>query len=99
MSQVEPTIGCYLLSLFAYRALYIFNWIYRYYTESYYDQIAIFAGILQTILYFDFITNQSISTLFGSKKDEKSELSCNAAVLKKLSNSDAIFISKTNKNE
>lgn len=37
-----------------YLGLYILNWIYRYIDESYYDLIAIFAGIVQTVLYCDF---------------------------------------------
>jgi ER lumen protein retaining receptor len=32
----------------------LFNWIFRFWSESYYDLIAIFAGILQTVLYCDF---------------------------------------------
>ena len=37
-----------------YRGLYILNWIYRYYDEEYVDVIAVFSGIIQTILYCDF---------------------------------------------
>lgn len=35
-------------------ALYILNWIWRYYTQDYYDMIAIGAGVIQTFLYLDF---------------------------------------------
>ena len=36
-------------------AFYIINWIYRYFgDEHHYDPIAIFAGIIQTVLYCDF---------------------------------------------
>jgi ER lumen protein retaining receptor len=52
--EAESITSHYLFALGAYRALYIFNWIYRYYTEGFYDLIAIFAGIIQTILYCDF---------------------------------------------
>ncbi|ERF77077.1 ER lumen protein retaining receptor [Endocarpon pusillum Z07020] len=44
----------YLFALGIYRALYIPNWIYRYFTEDYFDQIAVLAGIVQTVLYSDF---------------------------------------------
>jgi hypothetical protein len=37
-----------------YRGLYILNWIYRYHTESFFDPIAVVAGIVQTVLYIDF---------------------------------------------
>lgn len=44
----------YIFSLGIYRFLYIFNWIWRYYSEEKWDYIAIMAGILQTLLYSDF---------------------------------------------
>src|SRR5215475_3295404 len=37
----------YLFALGLYRALYIPNWIYRYFAENYWDPIAVFAGIVQ----------------------------------------------------
>merc|ERR1719183_2578067 len=48
----------YVASLGAYRAFYLLNWIYRYFTEDNYVQlIAWFAGIVQTGLYCDFFYN------------------------------------------
>ncbi|KAJ9064948.1 hypothetical protein DSO57_1025005 [Entomophthora muscae] len=44
----------YLFALGAYRGLYIFNWIYRYYENSYYHPYTIMAGIVQTALFGDF---------------------------------------------
>jgi hypothetical protein len=44
----------YLAALGAYRAFYIPNWIYRYWTEGVVDPIAVTAGIVQTGLYLDF---------------------------------------------
>jgi len=38
----------YLLCMALYRGFYIFNWIYRYMDESYYDLIAIVAGVIET---------------------------------------------------
>ena len=52
--EAESITSHYLFALGSYRALYIFNWIYRYYSESFQDWIAIVAGIVQTILYCDF---------------------------------------------
>jgi len=52
--EAETITSHYLFALGSYRGLYILNWIYRYYMESYYDLIAIIAGIVQTVLYCDF---------------------------------------------
>ncbi|KAI1716955.1 ER lumen protein retaining receptor domain-containing protein [Ditylenchus destructor] len=50
----ETITAHYLFALGSYRALYILNWVYRYYTESFIDPIAVVAGIVQTVLYADF---------------------------------------------
>lgn len=52
--EAETITSHYLFALGAYRALYIVNWIYRYYFEGFYDFIAIVAGCVQTALYCDF---------------------------------------------
>jgi hypothetical protein len=54
--EAETITTHYLFALGAYRALYIPNWIYRYFFEvpRYWDPIAVIAGIVQTILYSDF---------------------------------------------
>ncbi|XP_076337061.1 ER lumen protein-retaining receptor 2 [Tachypleus tridentatus] len=52
--EAETITSHYLFCLGLYRALYIFNWIYRYYFEGFYDMIAIVAGVVQTVLYCDF---------------------------------------------
>ncbi|KAI0530734.1 hypothetical protein KFK09_000282 [Dendrobium nobile] len=45
----------YIFLLGAYRALYILNWIYRYFTEpDYLHWITWISGLVQTILYGDF---------------------------------------------
>lgn len=44
----------YIFALGLYRALYIPNWIYRYFYEGRFDPISIFAGIIQTLIYSDF---------------------------------------------
>jgi hypothetical protein len=54
MGKITPYMSCYLCSLFAYRGLYILNWVYRYFTEGFYDLIAIQGGVVQIILYIDF---------------------------------------------
>ncbi|CAI8492978.1 hypothetical protein CAS74_004285 [Pichia kudriavzevii] len=44
----------YIFALGLYRALYIPNWIYRYFAEDRFDIISIAAGIIQTLVYSDF---------------------------------------------
>lgn len=48
--------GHYVFLLGTYRALYIFNWVYRAYTEdSYQHHILLYlAALVQTLLYADF---------------------------------------------
>jgi ER lumen protein retaining receptor len=47
--EAENITTHYLFALGAYRALYIPNWIYRYFVDSYWDPIATLAGIVQVI--------------------------------------------------
>lgn len=65
--EAESITSHYLFALGSYRGLYILNWIYRYYMESYYDLIAIFAGILQTVLYCDFFYLYITKVLRGQR--------------------------------
>lgn len=52
--EAETITSHYLFALGIYRALYIGNWIYRYYMEGFFDAIVVVAGCIQTILYCDF---------------------------------------------
>lgn len=53
--NVDNLTGQYIFFLGAYRAFYILNWIYRYFTESHYFRwIPWMAGLVQTALYADF---------------------------------------------
>ncbi|XP_003747689.1 ER lumen protein-retaining receptor [Galendromus occidentalis] len=52
--EAETITSHYLFALGSYRALYVLNWMYRYYAENFYDVIAIVAGVVQTVLYCDF---------------------------------------------
>ena len=65
--EAESITSHYLFALGAYRGLYILNWIYRYYSEGFYDLIAIFAGIIQTVLYCDFFYLYITKVLKGQK--------------------------------
>ncbi|KAK9180430.1 hypothetical protein WN943_029639 [Citrus x changshan-huyou] len=53
--NIDNLTGQYVFLLGAYRALYILNWIYRYFTEDHYIHwITWIAGLVQTLLYADF---------------------------------------------
>uniref|UniRef100_U5EX25 ER lumen protein-retaining receptor n=1 Tax=Corethrella appendiculata TaxID=1370023 RepID=U5EX25_9DIPT len=65
--EAESITSHYLFALGSYRALYILNWIYRYYAEGHYELIAIFAGCVQTILYCDFFYLYVTKVLKGKK--------------------------------
>lgn len=52
--EAETITTHYIFALGAYRALYIPNWIWRYWMENYFDVIAVVAGVVQTVLYSDF---------------------------------------------
>lgn len=54
--EAETITTHYLAALGLYRALYIPNWIYRYFAEEGHkvDWIAVVAGIIQTVMYTDF---------------------------------------------
>ncbi|KAJ1945217.1 endoplasmic reticulum retention protein [Linderina macrospora] len=53
--EADNITSHYVFALGGYRALYIINWVYRYFTEdNYVDYIAWVAGVVQTGLYADF---------------------------------------------
>ncbi|KAK9132179.1 hypothetical protein Scep_011707 [Stephania cephalantha] len=60
--NVDNLTGQYVFFLGAYRALYILNWIYRYFTEDHFDRwISCVSGLVQTCLYADFFYYYFIS--------------------------------------
>ncbi|KIL00888.1 hypothetical protein PAXRUDRAFT_821225 [Paxillus rubicundulus Ve08.2h10] len=65
--EAEAITTHYLAALGVYRALYIPNWIYRYFTEGVVDPIAVVAGIVQTGLYLDFFYVYFTKVLQGQK--------------------------------
>ena len=52
--EAETITAHYLFALGSYRALYLFNWIYRFVYEGHVDYVAWGAGLVQTVLYADF---------------------------------------------
>ncbi|KAI0048835.1 ER lumen protein retaining receptor [Auriscalpium vulgare] len=65
--EAETITTHYLAALGAYRALYIPNWIYRYFADGLIDPIAVTAGLVQTGLYLDFFYVYFTKVLQGQK--------------------------------
>jgi len=67
--EVENLTSNYILLMGAYRALYILNWIYRSFTEPYYQHhwVVYVCGLLQTALYADFFYYYFLSKKKGGK--------------------------------
>ena len=55
IKEVETLTADYTATLGLYRAFYLLNWIYRYYDEGFLNWIVTAAGILQTLIYCDFL--------------------------------------------
>lgn len=65
--EAETITTHYLFFLGLYRALYLINWIWRFYFEGFFDMIAVVAGVVQTILYCDFFYLYVTKVLKGKK--------------------------------
>jgi len=65
--EAETITTHYLAALGIYRAMYIPNWIYRYFTEGQIDPIAVVSGVVQTALYLDFFYVYFTKVLQGQK--------------------------------
>lgn len=70
--EVENLTSHYVFALGSYRALYLLNWIYRYFTEDDYQQrIVWISGIVQTALYCDFFYHYYQSKKSGLNQSVK----------------------------
>ncbi|KAM4721558.1 ER lumen protein-retaining receptor 3 [Rhinophrynus dorsalis] len=65
--EAESITTHYLFFLGLYRLFYLANWIWRYHTENFYDQISVVSGVVQTIFYFDFFYLYITKVLRGKK--------------------------------
>ncbi|KAF2264294.1 ER lumen protein retaining receptor [Lojkania enalia] len=67
--EAETITTHYLFALGAYRALYIPNWIYRYFFDvpRFWEPVAVIAGIIQTVLYSDFFWIYYTKVIQGKK--------------------------------
>lgn len=65
--EAENITTHYIFALGLYRALYIPNWIYRYFAEDYFDLNSVLSGIVQTIIYSDFFYIYYTKVMKGRK--------------------------------
>lgn len=65
--EVENLTSDFVTAMGMYRALYILNWIYRYYEDHYVNWVGWTGGFLQTVLYADFFYYYARSKWYGSK--------------------------------
>eukprot|EP00933_Yihiella_yeosuensis_P045226 TRINITY_DN40566_c0_g1_i1.p1 TRINITY_DN40566_c0_g1~~TRINITY_DN40566_c0_g1_i1.p1 ORF type:complete len:219 (-),score=21.22 TRINITY_DN40566_c0_g1_i1:161-817(-) len=65
--EVENLTSDFVGCMGAYRAFYIINWIYRYFTEDMVNYIGWTGGLIQTALYADFFYYYAKSKWYGSK--------------------------------
>ena len=65
--EAETITTHYLFALGSYRALYIPNWIWRYFVDGHFDVISVLAGVVQTVLYSDFFWIYYTKVLKGKK--------------------------------
>ncbi|ORE21291.1 ER lumen protein retaining receptor [Rhizopus microsporus] len=65
--EAETITTHYIFALGAYRALYILNWIYRYYVENHIEWVSCIAGLVQTAIYSDFFYIYYTKVLKGRK--------------------------------
>ncbi|XP_043247777.1 ER lumen protein-retaining receptor-like [Colletes gigas] len=69
--KAESITSHYLLALGSYRALYLIHWVYRYYTEGWYDLIVVVAGSVQTVLFCGFFCLPVYSKSIYAPNDKK----------------------------
>lgn len=67
MREVENLTSHFVAAMGLYRAFYILNWIYKYIVDQMYDPVAIFGGVVQTVLYVDFFYYYAQSKWYGNK--------------------------------
>ncbi|CAI5759334.1 unnamed protein product [Candida verbasci] len=65
--EAENITVHYIFALGIYRALYIPNWIYRYFVEGHFDYVSVLSGVLQTAIYSDFFYIYYQKVLKGKK--------------------------------
>ena len=65
---VDALTSDYVFTLGGYRAFYLLNWVYRFFTEEHYrNWVSWSAGLLQTVIYCDFFYYYAIAKFTGQK--------------------------------
>merc|ERR1711862_763420 len=67
LREVENLTSDFVGTMGAYRAFYILNWVYRYFAEDYVNWIGWIGGLIQTVLYGDFLFYYAQSRWYGHK--------------------------------
>eukprot|EP00929_Paragymnodinium_shiwhaense_P090466 TRINITY_DN5065_c0_g2_i1.p1 TRINITY_DN5065_c0_g2~~TRINITY_DN5065_c0_g2_i1.p1 ORF type:complete len:219 (+),score=51.57 TRINITY_DN5065_c0_g2_i1:117-773(+) len=67
MREVENLTSHFVGAMGLYRAFYILNWIYRYFSEDYVNWVGWLGGLVQTVLYADFFYYYAKSKWYGGK--------------------------------
>jgi len=65
--EVENLTSDFVGCMGGYRALYILNWVYRYFAEDYVNWVGWIGGLVQTGLYCDFFYYYAKSKWYGNK--------------------------------
>jgi ER lumen protein retaining receptor len=65
--EVENLTSNFVFSMGAYRAFYILNGVFRYFSEGYVNYVGWLGGLLQTGLYCDFFYYYAVSKWYGKK--------------------------------
>uniref|UniRef100_A0A0G4I464 ER lumen protein-retaining receptor n=1 Tax=Chromera velia CCMP2878 TaxID=1169474 RepID=A0A0G4I464_9ALVE len=65
--EIENLTSDYVFAMGTYRALYIVNWVFRYFMEGYVNWVGWVGGIIQTGLYVDFFYYYAMSKWYGQK--------------------------------
>lgn len=65
--EVENLTSHFVFAMGAYRALYMVNWMYRYFAEDYVNWVGWIGGFMQTVLYADFFYYYAMSKWYGNK--------------------------------
>jgi ER lumen protein retaining receptor len=65
---VDALTSDYVFTLGGYRAMYLLNWVYRFFTEEHYrNWVSWTAGLIQTVIYCDFFYYYAIAKFTGQK--------------------------------
>jgi ER lumen protein retaining receptor len=65
LKRLENLTSHYVFLMGAYRTMYIFNWVWRYYNEGFWSWLVVVPGVVQSLLYVDFFYYYVVAQLTG----------------------------------